>query len=165
MADEFDGERIVVHQQVSGNGEIPLRILAVRAAVLPRRGLDRGEERSIHHQLEMRELRQQAGRKSIVNVNSGVADHVRLRQREVDVVPAVDAVQFDLRRAGIVQGKRVAKLSLGNGGGLVDGDSIERSGKSLHLPVEVHRAAEENGSQRQDARGTGYGESTGFGGP
>ena len=107
VADELDGQRVVVHQQIGRNGELRLRIAAVGAAHLPRRGLDGGEQRSVQNQLEVAQLRQQAGRKSVVDVNLGRSDHVGLRQREVDVVQAVDAVQLDLRRACVVQRERV----------------------------------------------------------
>ena len=58
----------------------------VGAADLARRGLDGGEQRAVHHELDVAQLRQQAGREGVVDVDLGGPDHVRLRQREVDVV-------------------------------------------------------------------------------
>ncbi len=73
VADELDGQRIVVHQQLGGNGEVGFGVAAVGAAELPWRGLDGGEERSVHDELELAELRNEAGRKGVVDVNAGGA--------------------------------------------------------------------------------------------
>src|SRR5208283_2019521 len=72
------------------------------------RGLNGGEERAVDAELEMADLRQQAGRKSVENVNLRGADDVCFRQSEVEVVRRVDAVELDLRRAGIGKGEGVA---------------------------------------------------------
>ena len=97
MADELDGEGVVMHQKIGRYRELRLAILAGRPSGLARRWLDGGEQRPVHEQLEMAELRQQAWRKSVVNMNFGAPDHMGLRQREVDLVSGVDAVQLDLR--------------------------------------------------------------------
>ena len=99
----------------------------------------------------MAELRQQAGRKSVVEVNLGGADHVSLRQREVDLVPAVDAVQLDLRRTGVVQGELVVELAGGNWSAV--GPGLQRSGIALHLSVDVLRGAGQNRGKREDQGG------------
>ncbi len=115
VADEFDGEGVVVHQQLGRNGELGLGIAAVGTAILARRGLDGGEESSVHDELEMAQLRDEAGRERVVNVNLRGADDMGFRQREVDAVLGVDAVQLDLRRAGIVEREVIVILAGRNG--------------------------------------------------
>ena len=104
-----------MHQQLGRNGELGIEIAAVRAAKLPRCGLDGGEERSVHDELEMAYLRNETGRKGVVDVNLGGAHHMGLRQREVDVVLPVDAVQLNLRGTGVGKGEFVAILAGRNG--------------------------------------------------
>ena len=121
VADELDGQGVVVHQQFGRNRELGFGVAAVRAAKLPRRGLDGGEERSVHDELEMAQLRNETGRKGVVDVNLGGAHHMGLRQREVDIVLPVDAVQLNLRRTGVGEGEGVAILAGRNGRILVAG--------------------------------------------
>ncbi len=59
----------------------------------------------------MAQLRNERGRKSVVNVNLRGADDMGLRQREVDIVQAVDAVQLDLRRASVGESEGVVILA------------------------------------------------------
>ena len=61
VADELDGERVVVHQQIGRNRELGLGVAAIGAAHLPRRGLDGGKQRSVEDELQVAELRQQGG--------------------------------------------------------------------------------------------------------
>ena len=119
VTDELDGERVVVDEQLGRNGEIGFGGMAVGG--MDRRpcagsGLDGGEERSVQAEFEMAELRKQAGRKRVEDMNLRGANDMRLRQREVDVVRGVDVVQLDLRRAGVGEGEGVVILACWDSG-------------------------------------------------
>ena len=129
VADELDGQRIVVHQQLGRNGEVRLGNAAFGAAQLTGRGLDGREEGAVQDELDMAQLGQQAGRKRIVDVDLCGAHHVRLRQREVDGVAGVDAVQLDLRRARVFEREGVVELA--------GSDRRRRRGRLLDAGIEL----------------------------
>ena len=73
----------------------------------------------------MAQLRNKRGRKGVVDMNFCGPNYMRLRQREVDIVRPVDAVEFNLWGTGIGEGESVTILAGKNSGaswaGSVDG--------------------------------------------
>ena len=85
-------------------------------------------------------------------MNLGGPDHVCLRQREIDLVSGVDAVQFNLRRAGVVEREGVAKLAWRNRSILVGSPFLQSPGKALILPQSFVRGSKEYRGQCEDHR-------------
>ena len=95
----------------------------------------------------MAQLRQQTGGERVVDVNHSGAHHVGLRQREVDIVLAVDAMLLNLRGAGVGKGEGVAILARRNGNVHVGSGRIRGSGFGRNdvLPIGILRHAGRDG--------------------
>ena len=172
VADEFEGERVVVDQKFGRNGEIGLGIAAVGTAIRPRRGLDGGEESSVHHQLDVAQLGKEAGRERVMNVNLRGTDYMGLRQSEIDAMPGVDRVQLDLVDLGLAGfGEREVIVILAGRNGSIDvGDGrlrrvsnrLRNDDFALQLGVSRLTAPCQRRGQKEQDESAGDGERTGL---
>jgi hypothetical protein len=114
VTDELEGQGVVVNEQIRRNREVGFLVIGVGASEFAGRGLNGREDRSVKREPELAELRNQSGRKRVVDMDGCGARNVRLGQHEIYIVLPVDAVQFDLWRAGFSEGEGVVILAWRN---------------------------------------------------